>query len=155
MLMDPFGFALEPFDAIGRFRTMDGSNSIDASDVMYDGTPVDGPADVREFLLKYSDQFLHNLAEKLLTYALGRGVEYYDMPVVRSIVAEAARDDYRLTAMIAAIVENRVFRMNTKSGAEIQPGVDGPRTTRQPASTEAEAVAMEAAAAAAARPGRD
>src|SRR5690606_30606646 len=83
VLMDPFGFALEPFDAIGRYRTTDGGSPINSADVMYDGTQVDGPADVREFLLKYSDRFVTNLAEKLMTYALGRGVEYYDMPVVR------------------------------------------------------------------------
>jgi hypothetical protein len=151
MLMDPFGFALEPFDAIGRFRTLDGSNPIDASDVMYDGTPVDGPADVREFLLKYSDQFLNNLAEKLLTYALGRGVEYYDMPLVREIVADAAKDDYRLTSMITAIVESRAFRMNTKSTADGQPDADGPRVTREAAGGDAETIAVDAATAAASR----
>ncbi|HEX6997855.1 MAG TPA: DUF1592 domain-containing protein [Gammaproteobacteria bacterium] len=114
VLMDPFGFALEPFDAIGRYRTTDGGSPINSADVMYDGTQVDGPADVREFLLKYSDRFVTNLAEKLMTYALGRGVEYYDMPVVRQIVAEAEEDDYRLSTMIAAVVKSPAFRMNTR-----------------------------------------
>jgi hypothetical protein len=84
-LMDPIGFAMEPFDAIGRWRTQDAGHPIDARDEMYDGTPVDGPAGVRDFLLKYQDQYLRNVAQNLLTYALGRGVEYDDMPAVRAI----------------------------------------------------------------------
>src|SRR5690606_41402229 len=82
-LMDPFGFAMEPFDAIGRKRTTDNGKPINSADVMYDGTPVEGPADIRAFLVKYSDQFLTNLAEKLLTYALGRGVTSQELPDVR------------------------------------------------------------------------
>lgn len=117
-LMDPFGFALEPFDATGRLRTTDNGNPIDSTSVMYDGTPVSGPAGIREFLLKYSDQFVRNVTEKMLTYALGRGVEYYDMPVVRSIVAEAAKDDYRFQSMILAVVNSEPFRMNMKMSAE-------------------------------------
>src|SRR5690606_492848 len=115
-LMDPFGFAMEPFDAIGRLRATDNGRPIDAADVMYDGTHVEGPADIRAFLVKYSDQFLTNLAEKLLTYALGRGVTYQDMPIVRSIVREAAEHEHRLDAMIVAVVRSTAFRMNTKTG---------------------------------------
>jgi hypothetical protein len=90
--MDPIGFALEQYDAIGRWRTSDGSNVIDPSSVMYDGTKISGPADLRNFLLSYSDQFMRTVTEKLMTYALGRGLEYYDMPVVRSIARSAEGD---------------------------------------------------------------
>jgi len=113
-LMDPFGFALEPFDATGRLRTTDNGNPIDAADVMYDGTPVAGPSDVRKFLLKYKDQFVRNVTENMLTYALGRGVEYYDMPVVRAIVREAEKDDYRFQSLVLEIVKSEPFRMNMK-----------------------------------------
>jgi hypothetical protein len=116
MLMDPIGFALESFDAIGRWRTMDGATPIDPSSVMYDGTEIHGAADLRAFLLKYSEQFVRTTAEKLLTYALGRGVEYYDMPVVRSVVSDAAKDDYRFGRLIAAVVKSEPFQMNTKGG---------------------------------------
>jgi hypothetical protein len=115
-LMDPFGFALETFDATGRFRTLDNGNPIDSASVMYDGTPVHGPADVREFLVKHSDQFVRNVTEKMLTYATGRGVEYYDMPVVRSIVHAAEEDDYRFTSLILGVVNSQPFRMNMKAG---------------------------------------
>jgi hypothetical protein len=116
-LMDPIGFALEPFDAIGRWRTEDGGSLIDAHDVMYDGTPVDGPAGVRTFLLKYQDQYLRNVTQNLLTYALGRGVEYDDMPTVRSILHTAAGDGYKLTGLIEAVVMSDVFGMNVADPA--------------------------------------
>jgi hypothetical protein len=114
VLMDPIGFALEPFDAVGGWRTEDGGEPINTSVVMYDGTPVDGPADLREFLLEHSDRFLRNATEKLLTYALGRGVEYYDMPFVREITRAAERDDYRMRALITAVVLSDAFQMNGK-----------------------------------------
>jgi len=124
-LMDPFGFALEPFDAIGRMRTTDNGKPIDSADVMYDGTRVEGPAGVRAFVLKYSDQFVTNLAEKLVTYAIGRGVTYRDMPIVRSIVREAAEDEYRLDSMIVAVAKSAAFRMNTKTGRTAEPAASG------------------------------
>jgi hypothetical protein len=117
-LMDPFGFALEPFDATGRLRLTDNGSPINSVDVMYDGTPVSGPSDVREFLVKYSDQFVRNLTENLLTYATGRGVEYYDMPVVRSIVREAEQDDYRFESLILEVVKSEPFRMSTVPGED-------------------------------------
>jgi hypothetical protein len=116
LLMDPFGFAMEPFDAIGRYRTHDNGQPINATDVMYDGTPVNGPADLREFMVSHSEQFVRNLAEKLLTYAVGRGMTYRDMPIVRQVVRDAAEQNYRLDAMIAAVVKSPAFRMNTKTG---------------------------------------
>jgi hypothetical protein len=115
--MDPFGFALEQFDATGRWRTEDGGNPIVADSVMYDGTLVTGPSDLREWLLTYDDQFVRNVAENMLTYALGRGVEYYDMPVVRHIVREAEKDDYRFSALVLAVINSEPFRMNQKADA--------------------------------------
>ncbi len=117
-IMDPFGFAMEHFDAVGRWRDEDAGEPINAVSIMYDGTRVGGPVELREFFLKYSEQFVRSLTEKLLTYALGRGVEYYDMPVVRSVVNQAASDDYRLNSIIQAIVGSEPFRMNMKGGEE-------------------------------------
>ena len=116
-MMDPIGFALEPFDAIGRWRTEDGGNVIDAHDVMYDGTVVDGPAGVRTFLVKYQEQYLRNVTQNLLTYALGRGVEYNDMPTVRSILHTAAGDGYKLKSLIEAVAMSDVFEMNVAETA--------------------------------------
>ena len=116
-LMDPIGFALEQFDAVGTWRTKDGSNNkIDANAVMYDGTKINGPADLRNFVLGYSDQFARTVTEKLMTYALGRGVEYYDMPVVRGIVRDAEKDHYRFQTLILDVVKSEPFRMNSKPG---------------------------------------
>jgi hypothetical protein len=111
-LMDPIGFALEPFDAIGRWRAEDNGNPIDSHSEMYDGTPVDGPDGVRTFLLKHQDQYLRNVTQNLMTYALGRGVEYGDMPAVRSVMHAAAADNYRLGSLIIAVVCSDNFRMN-------------------------------------------
>ncbi|HUL80870.1 MAG TPA: DUF1592 domain-containing protein [Gammaproteobacteria bacterium] len=126
-LMDPIGFALEQFDAVGTWRTKDGSNnSIDANAVMYDGTKINGPADLRNFVLGYSDQFARTVTEKLMTYALGRGVEYYDMPVVRGIVRDAEKDHYRFQTLILDVVKSEPFQMNSKPGTT--------PVTRQPSS---------------------
>ena len=127
-IMDPFGFAMEQFDAIGRWRDEDAGQPIDAISIMYDGTIVGGPADLREFFVRYSEQFVRSLTEKLLTYALGRGVEYYDMPVVRSVVSQAASDAYRLDSIIQAIVGSEPFQMNTKDGEQpAQVAADEPQ----------------------------
>ena len=124
--MDPIGFALEPFDAVGHARTLDGGGQpIDAKDVMYDGTPVDGPAGVRNFVLKYKDQYVSNVVSNLLTYALGRGVEYDDMPTVRALVAKSAGDNYKLKTIIEAITATDVFRMNVAPGREKDKAKDG------------------------------
>jgi hypothetical protein len=111
-LMDPLGFALENFDAIGRWRTADGGVSIDASGVLPDGSKFDGPAELGRILLSRPDQFVHTVAEKLLTYALGRGVEYYDAPAVRKILRDSASDGYRWSSLILGIVESAPFQMS-------------------------------------------
>jgi hypothetical protein len=110
--MDPIGFSLENYDAIGRWRDKDAGSPIDAVGKLPDGTQFAGPAGLKKLLLtSYRDDFSTALIEKLLTYALGRGLEYYDKPVVRSISRQAARDDYRMSAVIAAIVESTPFQM--------------------------------------------
>jgi hypothetical protein len=110
-MMDPLGFALEHFDGVGKWRALDESGApIDASGALPDGTKFDGVDGLRTALLS-SDRFITTLSEKLLTYALGRGVEYYDMPAVRAIVRDAARDDYRFTSLIRAIVQSAPFQM--------------------------------------------
>src|SRR6202022_4536305 len=93
--MDPLGFSLENFDAIGQWRSTDAGRSIDASGVLLDGTKVAGPAALREAFVAQKEQFVRSVTGKLLTYALGRGMEYYDAPAIRGIVRGAGPDDYR------------------------------------------------------------
>ena len=110
--MDPLGFALENFDAIGRWRGVDEAGLVvDASGVLADGTAVSGPATFRAALLEYEHSFMRTVTEKLLTYALGRDIEYYDQPAVRQIVADAARDDYRWSSIILQVVRSMPFQM--------------------------------------------
>ena len=110
--MDPLGFALENFDAIGRWRTSDAGFPVDASAVLADGlTAFAGPGGLRRVLLGRSEQFVETVAEKLLVYALGRGIEHHDRPVIRAIVREAAEDDHRWSSLILGIVESAPFRM--------------------------------------------
>lgn len=109
--MDPLGFALENFDAIGKWRTTEGNTPIDASGTMPDGTKFKGPAELRKALLGNPDQFVATLTDKLLTYALGRGTEYYDAPAVRKITHEAAAANYRWSAIISGIVKSTPFQM--------------------------------------------
>jgi hypothetical protein len=110
--MDPIGFALENYDGVGRWRAQDADAAIDASGTLPDGTAFQGPAGLRSLLLtKYRDDFVRTATEKLLTYALGRGVEYYDYPTVRSIVRAAARDNYRISSWILAVVKSAPFQM--------------------------------------------
>ena len=113
-IMDPIGFSLENFDAVGKWRTRDGASVIDASGELTDGTKVDGPASLRNGLMRYSDQFVRTMTEKLLTYSLGRGLQYQDMPVVRAIAREAARDNYKFSSLILGIVKSSPFQMRTK-----------------------------------------
>jgi hypothetical protein len=109
--MDPLGFALENYDPIGRFRTSDGNTPIDASGSLPGGVEVNGPGDLKKVLLTRKDQFVDCLAQELLTYALGRGLEYYDMPAVREIRRRTARNDYRFSALVLAAVHSEPFQM--------------------------------------------
>ena len=111
--MDPLGFALENFDAIGQWRTTSGPQNtpVDASATLPDGTTFNGPAELRKVLLSKPDQFVNTLTERLLTYALGRGLEYYDTPAVRKILRTAAPKEYRWSSLILGIVESEPFQM--------------------------------------------
>jgi mono/diheme cytochrome c family protein len=110
-MMDPLGFALEHFDGVGKWRTLDESGgSIDASGAMPDGTKFDGAAGLAQALLQ-SDRFVSTLTEKMLTYALGRGLEYYDAPAVRAIVRDSAKNDYRFSSIILGVVQSTPFQM--------------------------------------------
>jgi len=114
--MDPIGFALENYDAVGRWRAEDAGAPIDASGTLPDGTVFDGPAGLSRLLLtKYRRDFVRTATEKLLTYALGRGVEYYDAPTIRSIDRDAERDNYRMSSLILAIVRSAPFQMRKAS----------------------------------------
>ena len=116
-IIDPLGFALENFDAVGRWRTVDreAREPIDSSGVLADGTAVSGPVELREALLERPDQFVQTLTEKLMTYGLGRALEHTDMPTVRRIVRDAAENDYRFSDLVWGIVNSTQFRM--KGGA--------------------------------------
>ena len=110
--MDPLGFALENFDAIGRWRTVSESDTpIDASGVLPDGRRFEGPAGLRTALLHAPDQFVHTVTEKLLTYALGRGIEHVDAPTIRAIVRDAERDGYSFASIVLGIVNSTPFQM--------------------------------------------
>jgi hypothetical protein len=115
-LMDPLGFALENFDAVGRFRVHDESFSpIDSAGLFPDGTNFMGPQGLRQVLVDHADQFVHTVTEKLLTYALGRGIEYYDAPAIRQIRREAAANDYRFSAIVMGIVKSVPFQLRPQS----------------------------------------
>jgi mono/diheme cytochrome c family protein len=114
-MMDPIGFSLEPFDGVGVRRALDEGQPIDPKSKVYDGSEIDGPVSLRKWLVgNYTDQFVEVVAEKLLTYALGRGVEYQDMPLVRSISHDAASQQDRFSALVMGVVKSKPFQMNMK-----------------------------------------
>jgi cytochrome c551/c552 len=114
-VMDPVGFALENFDAIGRWRVSDDGAKIDPSGTLFNGAKVDGAAGLRQTLTSRPEVFVGVMTEKLLTYALGRGVEYYDMPAVRRIVHDAGTRDFKFSSLIAGIVKSTPFQMKIKA----------------------------------------
>jgi Protein of unknown function (DUF1592)/Protein of unknown function (DUF1588)/Protein of unknown function (DUF1585)/Protein of unknown function (DUF1587)/Protein of unknown function (DUF1595) len=119
-MMDPIGFALENFDGLGKWRDTDGeegTEQIDSSGVLPDGTKFEGAVGLRDILLSKRELFVETFTERLLTYALGRGVEQYDRPVIRKIVREAAPDDHRWSAIILGIVKSKPFQMIQTRGA--------------------------------------
>jgi mono/diheme cytochrome c family protein len=120
-LMDPIGFALENFDADGSYRTKQGGEGgvpLDTAATLWDGTKVNGPVELRQALLHYSPQFVRMITEKLMTFALGRGVENEDMPVVRSIVHEADKDNDRFFSILMGIIKSQPFQFRTKEADE-------------------------------------
>jgi hypothetical protein len=116
-VMDPIGFALENFDGVGQWRTSDDGSPIDPSGTLYNGAKVDGSVALRKMLADHPDVFSGVMAEKLLTYALGRGVEYYDMPAVRKIVQQAQSNDLRFSSLVLGVVESVPFEMKIKTAS--------------------------------------
>ena len=114
-MMDPLGLSLENFDFVGRWRTIDEALiPIDASVALADGTTFVGPAGLRNVLVSHPDRFVRTFTKKLLTYALGRGLEYYDMPAVRTITRDAARNNYRTSAIVLGVVNSLPFQMRRR-----------------------------------------
>ncbi len=110
-VMDPLGFALENFDAVGRWRTSDAGAAVDASGALPSGAKFEGVVGLRRLLIEQQDQFVDNVAERLLAYALGRGIEYYDLPAIRKVTRDAAPDNYRWSAIIMGVVKSAPFQM--------------------------------------------
>jgi hypothetical protein len=108
--MDPIGFALENFDAVGGWRTKDGAFDVDATGEFADGSKFAGPADLKSIVMKRKDEFVRCLAEKLLIYAIGRGLEYYDRPTVEGIVRRLPEGGYKLSTLVGEIVRSDAFR---------------------------------------------
>jgi len=125
--MDPLGFSLENFDALGQWRTIDEGTAINASGVLLDGTKVEGPAALRRALVAQKEQFVRAVTGKLLTYGVGRQMEYYDAPAIRAIARAAAADDYRWSSTILAIVKSTPFQMRRAAAR----GVGAPLAERR------------------------
>jgi hypothetical protein len=117
-IMDPIGFSLENFDAVGAWRYTEFDQPIDPSGKLVDGTTLNGVKDLRDALIRYSPQFVRVAVEKMLIYALGRGTEHYDMPLVRQIVKDAAKDNYRFSSLVLGVVKSDPFQMNQKLESE-------------------------------------
>ena len=116
-VMDPVGFAFENFDAIGRWRANDEGAKIDPSGAMFNGARVSGPASLRQMIASRPDVFAGVVAERLLTYATGRPIEYFDMPAIRQIVQDASKHNYQLVSLITGVVNSVPFQMKTKKAA--------------------------------------
>ena len=114
-IMDPIGFSLENFDLVGRWRDHDGASPIDTSGKLVDGTPLSSPQALREALLARKDSFVTALTERLLTYALGRRIEYFDQPAIRDIVRKADRQDDHFSAFVLGIVASEPFQFKAKA----------------------------------------
>jgi hypothetical protein len=112
-IIDPIGLALENFDVTGAWRRKDAGQAINPASELFDGTKLNGPVTLRAAILNYSDAYVRTFTENLMTYGLGRRVDYRDMPAIRAIVHDAARNDYRFSSFIMGIVKSPAFRMNT------------------------------------------
>ncbi|HWL61254.1 MAG TPA: DUF1592 domain-containing protein [Steroidobacteraceae bacterium] len=132
-VLDPLGLALENFDGVGRWREKDrlAGTRIDASGVLPDGTPVDGPVDLRKALMRNPDQFVQTLVTKLMIYGTGRPMEWQDMPTIRAIVKQARADDYHFAVLLTAIVKSAPFRMQQVPADEKQPAIRAAATAPQ------------------------
>ena len=119
-MIDPAGLALENFDAVGAWRTRDGGTRgtpVDASGQLVDGTQINGVVELRAALLREPETFVRTMTEKLMTYAVGRGLTAADMPAIRTIVRDSAKDQYRFSSVILEIVRSVPFQMRTKAPA--------------------------------------
>ena len=124
-IMDPLGFSLENFDAAGQWRTREKAGPIDASGQLADGTKVTGPVDLRRALMRHPEEFVRTFTEKLMTYGLGRGLEYYDMPIVRTIARDAAARNYRFSSIVMGIVQSAPFEMKQVGQPVLSAAVSG------------------------------
>jgi hypothetical protein len=122
--MDPIGFALENFDMVGTWRQLDGKTPIDASGQLVDGTRLNSVTDLRTALLSRKEMFVTTAAQKLLTYATGRTVQYYDMPAIRSIVRRSAQNDYKFSSLVLGVVQSDAFQKKMR-GANAREGASG------------------------------
>ncbi|HEV8414964.1 MAG TPA: DUF1592 domain-containing protein [Bryobacteraceae bacterium] len=118
-VMDPLGFSLENFDGIGEWRTKEPGGAVDPSGQLADGTKIDGPVALRNAIMRHPEQFVRTLTEKMLTYGLGRGLEYYDMPTVRGIARDASRNDYKFSSIVLGIVKSTPFQMRRVQDAPV------------------------------------
>jgi len=124
MIFEPLGLALENYDATGMWRTEDSGSPIDTAGKFVDGTKIDGPASLRALLMNYSDAYVRSVTEKLMTYGLGRGVESHDMPLVRKVVKDSARSNYRFSSIVAGIVTSPSFQKNMKIADGVKTAVN-------------------------------
>jgi hypothetical protein len=120
-MMDPIGFALENFDAVGSWRTNDSGFRIDPSGKMFDGAKLDGPASLRQAIMNHSESFIGSFTENLLAYGMGRVLETYDMPAVRAIERDAAKSDNRFSAFVLGIVKSMPFQMRKAEEDQKKP----------------------------------
>jgi hypothetical protein len=120
-VIDPIGLALENFDVTGAWRTKDGGAPVDASGELYDGTKLDGPLGLRDAILNRSEAFVRTFTESLMTYGLGRRVEYFDMPAIRAITREAAANEYRMSSFILGVVRSDAFQMSAVESSSSAP----------------------------------
>jgi hypothetical protein len=116
--MDPMGFALENYSAIGKWRTTEVGVPVDATGAFPDGSKFSSPAEFRKILMTHREEFIQTLTGKVMTYALGRGVEFYDMPAIRAIIRDAAATDFRWTSLILGVVKSVPFQMNRLGESE-------------------------------------
>jgi hypothetical protein len=133
--MDPLGFGLENFDAVGRWRTEAAGEPVDASGAMVTGEKFTGPAGLKKVLLGRKDEFVRNLTEKMLAYALGRGLEYYDQPTVKEIRDALAKNELRSSTLVLEIVKSYPFRYRRNAAPEDPGGKKGDEKRRDEQST--------------------
>src|SRR5262249_40207510 len=113
-IMDPIGFALENFDMVGMWRELDGKTPIDATGQLVDGSKLQGVADLRNALLSRREMFITTVTQKLMTYALGRTVQYYDLPAIRKIVRQAGQNDFKFSSLVLGVVQSDPFQKKMK-----------------------------------------